>query len=115
MQRQCYIGFPFCNVVTRRVLYIIISSRIAADGKLLFFFFFFVVIRVCVFSESEASKETRAEIIIMSSKKLVKFVILFDNTSLLYFPGQFLSGRVIVELNDETSALGMCIIIITFC
>lgn len=43
----------------------------------------------------------------MSSKKLVKFVILFDNTSLLYFPGQFLSGRVIVELNDETSALGL--------
>lgn len=44
------------------------------------------------------------------SRKLVKFVILFDNTNVLYFPGEFLSGRVIVELNDDTPALGefMC-------
>lgn len=41
------------------------------------------------------------------SRKLVKFVILFDNTNVLYFPGQFLSGRVIVELNDDTPALGL--------
>lgn len=40
------------------------------------------------------------------ARKLVKFVILFDNTNVLYFPGQFLSGRVIVELNDDTPALG---------
>ena len=40
------------------------------------------------------------------SRKLVKFVILFDNTHVLYFPGQFLTGRVIVELNDDTPALG---------
>jgi len=42
----------------------------------------------------------------MSARKLLKFLILFDNTNLLYFPGQFLSGRVLVELEDDTSALG---------
>ncbi|XP_063700120.1 arrestin domain-containing protein 17 isoform X2 [Culicoides brevitarsis] len=41
------------------------------------------------------------------SRKLLKFLILFDNTSLLYFPGQFLSGRVLLELQDETPALGL--------
>ncbi|KAK7590384.1 hypothetical protein V9T40_001997 [Parthenolecanium corni] len=41
------------------------------------------------------------------SRKLVKFVILFDNTNVLYSPGEFLSGRVIVELNDDTPALGL--------
>lgn len=41
------------------------------------------------------------------SKKLLKFLILFDNTSLLYFPGQFLSGRVLIELQEDTPALGM--------
>lgn len=40
------------------------------------------------------------------SKKLLKFLILFDNTSLLYFPGQFLSGRVLIELQEDTPALG---------
>lgn len=40
------------------------------------------------------------------SRKLLKFLILFDNTSLLYFPGQFLSGRVLIELQDETPTLG---------
>lgn len=40
-------------------------------------------------------------------RKLLKFLILFDNTSLLYFPGQFLSGRVLLELEDETPALGL--------
>lgn len=40
-------------------------------------------------------------------RKLLKFIILFDNTSLLYFPGQFLSGRVLLELQDETPALGL--------
>lgn len=39
-------------------------------------------------------------------RKLIKFLILFDNTSLLYFPGQFLSGRVLIELQDDTPALG---------
>lgn len=42
----------------------------------------------------------------MSARKLLKFLILFDNTNLLYFPGQFLSGRVLVELEDDTPALG---------
>lgn len=40
------------------------------------------------------------------SRKLVRFLVLFDNSSLLYFPGQFLSGRVLVELKDDTPALG---------
>ncbi|XP_076261149.1 arrestin family protein Vdup1 isoform X2 [Rhynchophorus ferrugineus] len=40
-------------------------------------------------------------------RKLLKFLILFDNTSLLYFPGQFLSGRVLIELQDNTAALGL--------
>uniref|UniRef100_A0A0K8TLV3 Putative arrestin domain-containing protein 1 n=1 Tax=Tabanus bromius TaxID=304241 RepID=A0A0K8TLV3_TABBR len=40
-------------------------------------------------------------------KKLLKFLILFDNTSLLYFPGQFLSGRVLLELQDDTTAVGL--------
>lgn len=40
-------------------------------------------------------------------KKLSKFLILFDNKSLLYFPGQFLSGRVLLELQDDTPALGL--------
>lgn len=40
-------------------------------------------------------------------RKLLKFLILFDNSSLLYFPGQFLSGRVLLELQDETPALGL--------
>lgn len=40
-------------------------------------------------------------------RKLLKFLILFDNTSLLYFPGQFLSGRVLLELQEDTPALGL--------
>ena len=40
------------------------------------------------------------------SRKLIKFLILFDNSNLLYFPGQFLSGRVIVELHDEMAITG---------
>ncbi|KAJ8882726.1 hypothetical protein PR048_014539 [Dryococelus australis] len=39
------------------------------------------------------------------ARKLLKFVILFDNTNLLYFPGQFLSGRVLIELENDTPAL----------
>ncbi|KAJ1525670.1 hypothetical protein ONE63_008888 [Megalurothrips usitatus] len=40
-------------------------------------------------------------------RKLLKFLILFDNTNLLYFPGQFLSGRVLVELEEDTPSLGL--------
>ena len=47
-------------------------------------------------------------------RKLLKFLILFDNTSLLYFPGQFLSGRVLIELQDDTPALGKNIKLATF-
>lgn len=39
-------------------------------------------------------------------RKLMKFLILFDNTNLLFFPGQFLSGRVLLELLEDTPALG---------
>jgi len=39
-------------------------------------------------------------------RKLSKFLIMFDNSNLLYFPGQFLSGRVIVELQDEMAITG---------
>jgi len=40
-------------------------------------------------------------------RKLMKFLILFDNTNLLFFPGQFLSGRVLLELQEDTPALGL--------
>lgn len=36
-----------------------------------------------------------------------KFLILFDNTNLLYFPGHFLSGRVLIELDDEAYVSGL--------
>ncbi|KAH9370123.1 hypothetical protein HPB48_015122 [Haemaphysalis longicornis] len=35
------------------------------------------------------------------SRKLQKFLVLLDNESLLYFPGSFLSGKVVVELEEE--------------
>ncbi|XP_076055837.1 arrestin family protein Vdup1 isoform X2 [Oratosquilla oratoria] len=41
------------------------------------------------------------------ARKLHKFLILFDNPNLLYFPGHFISGRVIVELEDDTPVLGV--------
>ncbi|XP_013787968.1 arrestin domain-containing protein 17-like [Limulus polyphemus] len=41
------------------------------------------------------------------TKKLRKFLILLDNESLLYFPGSFLSGRVLVELDDHTQVSGL--------
>ena len=41
-----------------------------------------------------------------NERKLAKFLIMFDNSNLLYFPGQFLSGRVIVELADEMAITG---------
>ena len=43
---------------------------------------------------------------VMQERRLTKFLILFDNSNLLYFPGQFLSGRVIVELVDEMAITG---------
>ncbi|XP_067133194.1 arrestin domain-containing protein 3 [Centruroides vittatus] len=41
------------------------------------------------------------------AKKLRKFLIILDNESLLYFPGSFLSGRVLVDLDEETPVLGL--------
>ncbi|KAH8041788.1 hypothetical protein HPB51_017910 [Rhipicephalus microplus] len=35
------------------------------------------------------------------SRKLQKFLVLLDNETLLYFPGSFLSGKVVVELDEE--------------
>ena len=44
-------------------------------------------------------------------RRLTKFLILFDNSNLLYFPGQFLAGRVIVELHDEMAISGSQIVL----
>ncbi|KAI1301437.1 Arrestin domain-containing protein 4 [Halotydeus destructor] len=41
------------------------------------------------------------------TKKLNKFLILLDNENLLYFPGSFLTGKVLLELDEETPALGL--------
>lgn len=41
------------------------------------------------------------------SRKLIKFLILFDNSNLLFFPGQFLCGRVIVEVEDDMPVHGL--------
>ena len=41
------------------------------------------------------------------ARKLAKFLILFDNTNLLYFPGQFVTGRVLVELDEDTPCTGL--------
>lgn len=40
------------------------------------------------------------------AKKLRKFLILLDNESLLYFPGSFLTGRVLVDLDEDTAVTG---------
>ena len=40
------------------------------------------------------------------SRKLLKFLIMFDNSNLLFFPGQFLSGRVIIEVEDDMPVKG---------
>ena len=42
----------------------------------------------------------------MVTRKLIKFLIMFDNSNLLFFPGQFLSGRVIVEVEEDMAVLG---------
>jgi len=41
------------------------------------------------------------------SRKLVKFLIMFDNSNLLFFPGQFLTGRVILEVDEDMPVLGL--------
>ncbi|GFQ82379.1 hypothetical protein TNCT_286831 [Trichonephila clavata] len=43
------------------------------------------------------------------AKKLRKFLILLDNESLLYFPGSFLTGRVLVDLDEDTAVTGVYI------
>lgn len=41
-------------------------------------------------------------------RKLKKFLILFDNESLLYFPGSFLSGQILVECEGENQIIKSC-------
>jgi hypothetical protein len=41
------------------------------------------------------------------AKKLKKFLILLDDETLLYFPGAFLSGKVLLELEEDTPATGL--------
>lgn len=40
------------------------------------------------------------------AKKLKRFHILLDDESLLYFPGSFLTGKVLLELEEDTPASG---------
>lgn len=54
-----------------------------------------------MFSRVEASDVTST-----MSRKLQKFLVLLDNESLLYFPGSFLSGKVVVELDEEIPVTG---------
>lgn len=44
-----------------------------------------------------------------NSKKLKKFIIILDNDTLLYLPGSFLTGSVLVELDNDTPVLGKSI------
>ena len=41
------------------------------------------------------------------AKKLRRFQIILDDESLLYFPGAFLSGKVLLELEEDTPAIGL--------
>ncbi|KAJ6219998.1 hypothetical protein RDWZM_005810 [Blomia tropicalis] len=41
------------------------------------------------------------------AKQLRYFKILMDDESLLYFPGVFLTGKVVLELDDDTPILGL--------
>ena len=47
------------------------------------------------------------------AKKLKRFHILLDDESLLYFPGSFLTGKVLLELEEDTPATGERITAIT--
>ena len=57
----------------------------------------------CDIEESRAAVQEKKK---NMSRKLMKFLILFDNSNLLFFPGQFLSGRVILEVDDDMPVLG---------
>lgn len=58
----------------------------------------------CDIEESRAAVQEKKK---NMSRKLMKFLILFDNSNLLFFPGQFLSGRVILEVDDDMPVLGL--------
>ena len=56
---------------------------------------------------SATSGHVRTEIATnRTSKKLKKFIIILDNDTLLYLPGSFLSGSVLVELENDTPVTG---------
>ena len=40
------------------------------------------------------------------ARKLKKFLILLDEESLLYFPGSFLTGKVLLEIEEDTPVTG---------
>lgn len=42
-----------------------------------------------------------------ATKKLRYFKIVMDDESLLYFPGAFLTGKVVLELDEDTPILGL--------
>lgn len=42
-----------------------------------------------------------------ATKKLRYFKIVMDDESLLYFPGTFLTGKVVLELDEDTPILGL--------
>ncbi|XP_054160628.1 arrestin domain-containing protein 4-like [Oppia nitens] len=41
------------------------------------------------------------------AKKLKRFQILLDDESLMYFPGAFLSGKVLLEIDEDTPVIGL--------
>ena len=45
----------------------------------------------------------------------MKFLIMFDNSNLLFFPGQFLTGRVILEVDDDMPVLGKSLFQMQYC
>lgn len=48
------------------------------------------------------------------SRKLTRFMIHLDSETLLYFPGSFLTGAVVLEVEDETPALGKFSVLLPF-
>ncbi|XP_054707587.1 arrestin domain-containing protein 4-like [Uloborus diversus] len=57
---------------------------------------------------SATSGHVRTEIATnKTGKKLKKFIIILDNDTLLYLPGSFLSGSVLVELENDTPVIGL--------
>ena len=58
-----------------------------------------------IYRDTESARERAVKM--YGERRLTKFLIMFDNSNLLYFPGQFLAGRVIVELQEEMAITGL--------